>query len=108
MSDDDFFYPHEVDIEPHRAGGGMGPGFGAAERRAAEVLDEQRVVLDTEGAERVSNTQVTVPLEHAVPPQSRVTVWPGTPRARRAAVIAVALNDNRDTMLDSFAVLSLE
>lgn len=104
-----FFYPHEVTLEPHRQGGGMGGGLGAPVARPAEVRDEQRIVLDTAGAERVSNTQVTVALEHAVAPESYATVWQGTPLERRARVIAIGPADNRDTRyLDSTVVLHLE
>ena len=107
MNDDDFFYPHEVDIVEPGGATSLGPAAGTKHTRRAEVKDEQQLVLADDGREVVSNTQVTVPLEHAAPLGSSVTVWKGTPRQRTSMVIGTSTNDNRDTPLDSFVILHL-
>ena len=107
MNDDDFFYPHEVDIVEPGGATSLGPAAGVEQTRRAEVKDEQQLVLTDDGREIVSNTQVTVPLEHAAPLGSSVTVWKGTPRQRTSMVIGTSTNDNRGTPLDSFVILHL-
>ncbi|MGD9607399.1 MAG: hypothetical protein AB7V10_07955 [Leucobacter sp.] len=103
-----FFYPHTVHVRDIGAGSGFGQSFGVARALAAEVKDEQRIVRDRDGREVVSNTQVTVDLGAGVAPGSLVTVWKGTSAEREAQVLAVGRDDNGDSMLDSFLVLSLE
>lgn len=102
-----FFYPHVVKVRDKTGGGGFGPTFGPSRDLAAEVKDEQTLVRDVDGAEVVSNTQVTLPLPAHVPLGSKVTVWPGTPHEREARVLASALNPNAPP-LDAYLVLSLE
>ncbi|WP_439593893.1 hypothetical protein [Microbacterium sp.] len=63
---------------------------------------------NADGEEVVSSTQVTVALAEDIPIGSLVTVWPGGTRQREAKVIAIGHEDNGDTPLDSFQVLSLE
>jgi len=104
---DDFFYPHKVKVRDLSAVGGMGSRYSQPRTVAAEVKDEQRLVRNVDGAEVVSSTQVTVPLSTVVPIGSLVTVWPGTSSEREAEVLAVGRDDNGDTDLDSFLVLSL-
>lgn len=102
-----FFYPHEVDVVEPGGATSMGPAAGTKHTRRAEVKDEQQLVLADDGREIVSNTQVTVPLEHAAPLGSSVTVWKGTPRERTSMVIGTSTNDNRGTPLDCFVILHL-
>ena len=103
-----FFLPHTVSVRALTSSGGMGSTYAAAATFAAEVRDEQRIVRNSAGAEVVSSSQVTVPLDPMVPLGSLVTVWPGTSREREAEVLAVSANDNSDDVdLDSFLVLSL-
>lgn len=109
MTWESFFYPHRVTIRAAVAGGGMGGGHAdPVPNVAAEVDDTQRLVRTTDAREVVSSTQVTVPLDTHVPVGSLVTVWPGTSRQRESVVLAVAADDNTDSDLDSFLVLSLE
>ena len=103
-----FFLPHTVSVRALTSSGGMGSTYAAAAPFAAEVRDEQRLVRNKSGAQVVSSSQVTVPLDPMVPLGSLVTVWPGTSREREAEVLAVSANDNSDDVdLDSFLVLSL-
>ena len=105
---DSFFYPHKINVRTARRAGGMGAGHNA-ERPAvpAEVRDEQRLVRNLDGQEVVSSTQVTVPLSEEIPVGSLVTLWPNTSSQREAEVLAVGRDENGDTDLDSFLVLSL-
>lgn len=102
-----FFYPHTVSIRSLTSAGGMGTTYGTPRNVAAEVRDEQRLVRDIDGSEVVSSTWVTVPITENVPIGSLVTVWPGTPLEREAQVLVVGTDDNTDSDLDSFLVLSL-
>ncbi len=105
---DDFFFPHSVTIVEPGGRTSVGVKPGQTHTRRAEVKDEQQLVLDDQGHEVVSNTQVTIPLEHACPLGSEVTVWEGTPRKRTSTVLAIGTNDNRGTRLPSFVVLHLK
>lgn len=102
-----FFYPHTVKVRDRTSVGGLGTTYAAPRELQAEVKDEQRVVRNAAGQEVVSSTQVTVPLDAAVPVGSLVTVWAGTSAEREAEVLAVGRDDNTGTPLDSFLVLSL-
>lgn len=109
MSDDDFFYPHGILVRDYLGRTGTGHTWGDARELRAEVNDEQKLVRDSAGVEVVSSTQVTVPLDAAVPVRSYVNAWPHVTPAREAEVIAVERNDNTDAPdLDSFLVLSLK
>ncbi|WP_104084245.1 hypothetical protein [Cryobacterium sp. Y11] len=105
--DDPFWYPHTVSVRNKLPSGGMGAGYSDPRTIRAEVKDEQRLVRNSAGAEVVSSSSVTVPISEHVPVGSLVTVWPGTSREREAEVLAVSADDNGDTDLDSFLVLSL-
>lgn len=102
-----FFWPHKVQVRDYRRGGGMGGGHTASRELTAEVKDERRLIRNTDGAEVVSSSQVTVPLGSNVPLQSLVTIWAGTPAEREAEVLQVGRDDNTDSFLDSFEVLYL-
>ena len=102
-----FWYPHTVHVRDALPAGGMGGGFGAARTLAAEVIDKQTLVRDSNGAEVVSSSQVSLPLPESVPVGSLVTVWPGLPQQRQARVLASSLNLNSPP-LDDFLLLSLE
>lgn len=102
-----FFYPHQVTIKPLVGAGGLGSSFGAPFTASAEVKDEKRLVRDRDGAEVVSSSTVTVPLETNCPVGSMVTVWPGTEAERTAKVLSVGHNDNADVPLDDYLVLWL-
>ena len=102
-----FWYPHTVQVRDALPAGGMGGGFGAARTLAAEVIDKQTLVRDSNGAEVVSSSQVSLPLPASVPVGSLVTVWPGLPQQREARVLASSLNPN-EPPLDSYLLLSLE
>lgn len=105
---DDFWFPHEVRIRPLRGGGGMGPSLGnLSDPIPAEVIDEQRLIRDSNGAQVPSSARVTVALDTVVPLGSEITIWPGRAYERTAAVIAAARQDNGDD-LPSQLVLSLE
>lgn len=106
---DDFFYPHRILVRDYQGRTGTGQSWGQARELIAEVNDEQKLVRDASGAEVVSSTQVTVPLDAGVTVRSYVNAWPDVEPAREAEVIAVERNDNtRDPDLDSFLVLSLK
>lgn len=108
MSWDGFFLPHTVKVRTRSGSAGMGSSYSDSQDSPAEVKDEQRLVRDASGAEVVSSTQVTIPLNPHVPLGSLVTVWPGQPAEREAKVLAVARNDNTDDVdLDSFQLLYL-
>ena len=107
MSWPSFFYPHRVTVRDLIEDGGRGQIWGEPRELRAEVKDEQKLVRDAAGAEIVSSTQVSVPLNSAVPPGSLVTVWEGTSSERAATVAAVGRNDNSGSPLDSFLLLSL-
>lgn len=103
-----FFLPHTVHVRAFTGGAGMGGAHADTVQVAAEVKDERTLVRNDSGAEVVSSSQVTVPLETVVPIGSLVTVWQGLPAERESEVIAVAANDNTDDPdLDSFQVLYL-
>ena len=102
-----FFYPHEVLVRNALPAGGMGTAYAASRRLPAEVKDVQRIVRGADGREVVSSTQVSLPLPEQVPLGSLVTVWPESPRAREAVVLAAAANPN-DPPLDQFLLLWLE
>lgn len=109
MTDDPFFYPHRVLVRDYEGRTGTGLSWGEPREIPAEVNDEQKLVRDSSGIEVVSSTQVTVPLDAAVPVRSYVNAWPDVTPAREAEVIAVERNENTDAPdLDSFLVLSLK
>lgn len=108
MTWDGFFLPHTVKVRDRTSSGGMGATYGPSRDSAAEVKDQQRLVRGANGAEVVSSSQVTVPLNPVVPVGSLVTTWPGLPTSREAQVLAVDRNDNSDDLdLDSFQLLYL-
>lgn len=102
-----FFFPHRVRVEDAVSAGGSGTKFAEPREVIAEVRDEQRIVMGADASEHVSNTQVTVPLDAAVPVGSMVTVWAGRVGARRARVIAVQRDENPPP-LPSHLILSLQ
>lgn len=102
-----FFYPHQVTVRDLTGAGGMGAGHGAPRTLQAEVKDKQTLVRNTDGAEVVSSTMVTVPLPETIRPGTLVTLWPGTPQEREAEVLSVQRDENGGP-LDSFLVLYLE
>ena len=102
-----FWWPHTVKIQPVTGGGGMGHSHGPAEETAAEVIDEQKLVRDAMGAQLVSNTAVTVPLDTDVTPGALVTVWPGGAGERTAKVLSIERAVD-DPPLPSHLVLRLE
>ncbi|TDX78720.1 hypothetical protein EDF35_1934 [Rathayibacter sp. PhB151] len=104
--DDEFWYPHTVNVRDVSASGGRGSNYGASRTIAAEVRDEQRLVRTADGSEAVSSTKVTVPLDSDVAPGALVTVWAGRSSEREAEVLAVAREENAEP-LDSFLLLSL-
>lgn len=102
----DFFYPHSVEIQAVQTGGmGTTPGVKRASR--AEVIDQQTLVRGQDGAEVVSSTRVTVPLDPPVPLGSLVTVWPTSPAKRTAVVLQVGRDENAPP-LESHQVLYLK
>lgn len=106
--DNPFFWPHEVQVRPLLPGGGYGPRLGElGPRIRAEVADQQRLVRGVDGVQVPSSARVTVPIDTVAPLGSEVTIWPGTVRARTAAVIATSLEDN-GAPLGSQLVLSLQ
>lgn len=107
MSWSSYFYPHRVRVRDALPGGGMGAGYAPARELSAEVRDKQTLVRDSNGAEVVSSSQVSLPLPEHVPVGSLVTVWPGLPQQREARVLASSLNPN-DPPLDAYLLLSLE
>lgn len=102
-----FFYPHQVSIRDLISSGGMGSSYGPARTVAAEVIDEQTLVRNADGAEVVSSTRVTLALPEHVPLGSKVTVWPGQPYEREARVLTASVNPN-DPPLDAHLLLRLE
>ncbi len=103
----DFWFPHAVTVRDYQEGAGEGPSFGRPRPLNAEVKDEQRLIRTATGEQAVSSSTVTVPLNSAVAPGSRVTMWAGTSAEREASVIAVARHEN-DEFLPSHLILSLE
>lgn len=102
-----FFYPHTVSVRNRTGGGGMGSTYGPPRTLAAEVIDEQTLVRDSDGREVVSSTRVTLALPEHVPLGSLVTVWPGQPYQREARVLSAAVNPH-DPPLDAHLLLRLE
>lgn len=103
-----FFFPDWVDIQSVQSGG-MGTTPGAKRRSAAEVIDQQTLVRGADGAEVVSSTRVTVPLDPPVPLGSMVTVWPDGPAAaKRTAVVLQVGRDENPPPLPSHQVLYLK
>lgn len=82
-----FFWPHEVRIRNVASSGGLGGQYGQPFTVACEVKDEQQLVRNREGAEVVSSTNVTVPIDTTVGLDSLVTVWPGVDGAEREASV---------------------
>lgn len=108
MSADAFWFPHRVRIAPMRPGGGMGPRIGEiGDEIPAEIDDQQRLVRGADGVQKPSSARVTVALETIAPLGSEVTIWPGRPAERTAAVIATSYEDNGDD-LPSQLVLTLQ
>lgn len=104
----DFWFPHEVRIAPMRKGAGMGPRPASPGAPIpAEVDDQQRLVRGADGVQVVSSARVTVALDTVAPLGSEVTIWPGRPAERTAAVIATSHEDNGDG-LPSQLVLTLQ
>ncbi len=105
---DAFWWPHQVSIQSMSGGGGMSPRPGATRTGIrAEVRDEHRLVRTTDNREVVSSSTVTVPLDTNVRVGDLVTVWPGSPAQRTAAVLAISRDENGDP-LPSHLILSLE
>lgn len=109
MSDDAFWFPHQVKVRPMRAGAGMGPRLSTSDPAdaVAEVDDTHRMIRNADGVQVVSSARVTVPLDTVAPLGSEITLWPGRPAERTAAVIAISREENGDD-LPSQLVLSLE
>lgn len=87
---------HRVNIRPRRTlPGSTGDKYlPTVSAVPAIVVDKVQTVTDqreaTKGQAVVSATHVLVQPEQFVQPGSLVTVWPGTPMAREAEVVAVA------------------
>lgn len=105
--DGDFWFPHSVTVRIASGSAGMGSSHAAPVGLRAEVKDEQRLVRASSGAEVVSSTTVTVPLDSGVTSGSLVTVWAGTAHERTSTVIAVQRDENGDP-LGSHLILSLK
>ncbi|PPF18270.1 hypothetical protein C5B92_07075 [Rathayibacter sp. AY1A4] len=102
-----FWFPHTVVVRDVSASGGMGSTLGPRRELRAEVKDEQQLVRTADGAQSVSSSTVTVPLDSAVRAGAKVTVWPGTESEREAVVLAVSRQENPPP-LSSHLVLSLK
>jgi hypothetical protein len=102
-----FWFPDAVKVEAKQGRGGMGAKYAAEVDSVAEVKDEQKLVRTADGAEVVSSSNVTVPLDPVIPLGSLVTVWPGGTAERTAVVLAVSRQVNHPP-LPSHQVLWLE
>ena len=91
---DPFWFPHAVSARAYRGSGGRGPRYDDAVPLRAEVLDKRELIRNAAGAEVVSSTRVTVPIDADVPIGSLVTVWAGRPNAREAEVLQVGIDEN--------------
>jgi hypothetical protein len=109
VSDDEFWFPHQVRIRPMRKGAGMGPRLSSTDPpiTRAEVDDSFRMIRGVDGVQVASSARVTVSVDVDAPLGSEVTLWPGRAVERTAVVIAVSREENGDD-LPSQLVLSLE
>lgn len=86
------FTPHTVTVRDFTPGGGMGPKHG--DPRDVEnvwVVDERQEIVDANGAEVISNTQVSTNVDEIIPLGSLVTVWKGEPGEREAKVVKISV-----------------
>lgn len=59
------------------------------------VVDERQLIVDDNGAEAISNTQVSTNVDEIIPLGSLVTVWPGEPGEREAKVVKISVFRHR-------------
>lgn len=84
--------PHTVTVRDFTQGGGMGAKPGPP--RLVEnvwVVDERQEILDANGAEIISNTQVSTNVDEIIPLGSLVTVWKDEPGEREAKVVKITV-----------------
>jgi hypothetical protein len=99
------FTTETVKVSVLKRGGGMGGRHLEPRDVTAAVQDEQQTILDADGSEVVSNTQVHVAFDEDIPMGSLVTVWPGLPGERSGAVKRIGRF--RHERLPSFQTLFL-
>ena len=102
----DYYTQHRVLVADLVVGAGMGSTWGDAREMPAFVADERRLVVNMDGEEVVSNSQVSVDVDEGIPLGSMVTVWPGDAAERSAKVIAIT--QFRHPRLPSFQTLFIE
>ena len=102
----DYYTPHQVLVADLVVGAGMGGTWSDAREMPAFVVDERRLVVNVDGEEVVSNSQVSVGVDEVIPLGSMVTVWPGATAERSGKVIAIT--QFRHPRMPSFQTLYLE
>jgi hypothetical protein len=102
----DYFKPHVAVVRAYGSGGGMGGGYEETRDVECFVEDRTETVRGADGAETVSNTQVTLDFDEVVPLGSLVTVWPGITGEREAPVVAIGRGQH--PTLPSFQTLYLK
>lgn len=86
------FTPHSVTVRDFAPGGGMGPKHGAPRLVVnVWVVDERQEIVDANGAEVISNTQVSTNVDEIISLGSLVTVWKGEPGEREAKVVKITV-----------------
>lgn len=97
------FLPQRITLEAAKLGTGRGRSYDAPrENVPALVVDkttmvtDQRLSSETNGREISSSCHVVMRLEDYVEPGSLVLVWKGTPRERKAEVVAAGGYEHPD------------
>jgi hypothetical protein len=86
--------PHTIKVEPLLGTGARGEVYGPAQTwTRAYVEDKRQMVVSSDGEDIVSNSFVVLDPERILPEGSRVTMWPGTPRERKARVVGTSFFD---------------
>jgi hypothetical protein len=90
----DYLLRHRVTIAAYLGEGAYGPEYDTPVTGVlAFVADKRRLVRDRNGDEVVSETTVILKPGTVCPPESTVTVWPGTSRERTSRVITASDHD---------------
>lgn len=86
--------PHTIHVRIPVGEGAHGTVYGEwATIRHVLIEDQQRKVVDADGAEVVSSGRVILnPVLH-IPPGTQVRVWPGSPFERECIVVNVSRYD---------------
>lgn len=84
----EYMTPHRVIVEPLIGSGGMGEIWGDPVEDVPAMVEGGGVLVRAPGGQEVvSSARVHCSWDVVAPPGSKVTVWPGTAKARTSTVI---------------------